>query len=98
MTATHRRLRPLLPARRCWAHLSNMDITALDLFRYCRFLRHVGKVRCRASSPPALRRQLCMQSLRSSRDRALILRSSFQIMVLFVLVLILGIYASTMKQ
>lgn len=23
-----------------------IDVTKLDCFRYCRFLRHVGKVRC----------------------------------------------------
>ena len=40
-----RRLRNLsLLARRCWTHLGNMDVTQLDLFRHCRFLRHAGKV------------------------------------------------------
>lgn len=40
-----KRLRPLLlPLKRCWAHAANMDVTQLDVFRFCRFLRHVGKV------------------------------------------------------
>lgn len=34
----------LLSTKRCCLRLAGMDVTQLDLFRHCRFLRHVGKV------------------------------------------------------
>lgn len=35
----------LFARRRCWeCDCSTMDVTQLDVFRYCRWLRHAGKV------------------------------------------------------